>query len=114
MNAEIICIQDPYLDKDKIVPQSGYSQIGVGRAIILVKKKIIAKIIIDNQPNYNIIQIGKLTIINCYLPPKVPIIQTLVPIDCSINRLNTKEPLIICGDFNCGTALLKKTPNNIR
>jgi hypothetical protein len=113
-NTDIILIQEPHTLNNGEIPQHGYTQIGNSLSIILLKTGIHSKTI-HISSNITAITINTTLFINVYASPNANQ-RNILPILQDIETIISTHtgPLIIAGDFNTGTSILKSTKQNTR
>ena len=111
-NIDILIIQEPHIiPTNKEVPQTGKTN-----TIILTKEGIHYHTK-HKSPSLVAIMINQILIINAYAAP-IKYKRSIFPLLCKIEKLihtHKEHPILLCGDFNTGTALFKttkRTPNS--
>lgn len=113
-NTDILLIQEPTTLPNKQIPQTQYQQAGTGNAITLIKNGISYQCTYKSD-NITVIRINNITVINVYASPnknKKDIAPILSEIEAQIQGITS--PLLISGDFNCGTSLFPSSKQNAR
>ena len=113
-NYNVILLQEPYLNKDERVPQSGYQQVGSGQSVILIQNNIPFAHVINTDNEVSAIQINNTYIYNTYASPNNEIEPILTKLQQHIEQIDKNKTLILGGDFNTGTQLFQSTKQNKR
>ena len=111
VEADVICITEPYPDKGKI-QAAGWRQFRKDRSAILTRPDIPVLSIPVGTPETTCVALGDLSVVCTYASPSQLIQSTVDPLLADIRQLPPR--VLLVGDFNCRTAAVPGCRTNPR